>query len=59
MESICWSVSEPTSSARIYTESSGTEDASEQDTSLFFDAQGDGRDSEVLMDNFSRPLSER
>lgn len=58
MESICWSVSEPTSSARIYTESSGVEEATEQHTSIVFDARADGRDSEQLLDNFSRPLSE-
>ncbi|XP_020244275.1 uncharacterized protein LOC109822485 isoform X2 [Asparagus officinalis] len=58
MDSICWSVSEPTSTARIYTESSSTDDATEQYTSMFFDARADGRDSEVLLDNFSRPLSE-
>lgn len=53
-------MSEPTSSACIYTESSGPEDASEQRTSLFVDdARGDGRHSEVVSDSFSRPLSER
>lgn len=50
LDSICWSVSEPTSSAHIYTESSGTDDASE--------AQSDGMHSQQLLENFSRPLNE-
>lgn len=58
LESICWSISEPTSSACIYTELSGTEDDSEHNTSVFFDARGTGRDSDVSVDNFSRPLKE-
>ncbi|XP_072980616.1 uncharacterized protein [Typha angustifolia] len=57
LNSICWSISEPTSSACIYTDSSWSEDASEQQTP-FFDARGDGKDSEPSFENFSRPLRE-
>lgn len=58
LESICWTVSEPTSSARIYVESSSTEDTSEQHSFDYFNARGDGKDSEALLENFSRPLRE-
>ncbi|KAJ6824104.1 uncharacterized protein M6B38_129790 [Iris pallida] len=58
LDSICWSVSDPTSSACIYTESSGPEDASEQHNTEFFDARGDGRDSDLSFDNLSRTLRE-
>lgn len=52
-------MSEPTSSARIYVESSSTEDTSEQHSFDYFNARGDGKDSEALLENFSRPLRER
>ncbi|KAF8393641.1 hypothetical protein HHK36_021887 [Tetracentron sinense] len=58
LDSICWSISEPTSAACIYTDSSGFEDVSEQNTSLFIDARGDGRELEASFENFSRPLRE-
>ncbi|XP_073110060.1 uncharacterized protein [Elaeis guineensis] len=58
LESICWSISEPVSSACIYTESSVVDDVGEQHTSVFFDARGDGKESEASFDNFSRPLRE-
>ncbi|XP_058078838.1 uncharacterized protein LOC131227136 [Magnolia sinica] len=58
LESICWSISEPTSTACIYTDSSLIDDVVEQHTSEFFDARADGRDSEALFANFSRPLRE-
>ncbi|OVA04234.1 BRCT domain [Macleaya cordata] len=58
LDSICWSISEPTSAACIYTDSSGLEDANEQHTSVFFDARGEGRDSEATFENFSRRLRE-
>lgn len=35
------------------------DDAGEQHNSVFFDARGDGRESEASFDNFSRPLGER
>lgn len=58
MDSICWSVSEPTSSACIYTELSEADDTSEQQNKIFFGAQGSERDYELLSENFSRPLTE-
>lgn len=58
LESICWSISEPVSSACIFTESSMVDNAGEQHTSVFLDGRGDGKESEVSFDNFSRPLRE-
>lgn len=58
LDSICWSISEPTSTACIYTESSEVDGSNGQHTSEFFDARGDARDSEASFNNFSRPLSE-
>ncbi|KAI3945501.1 hypothetical protein MKW98_018318 [Papaver atlanticum] len=58
LDSICWSISEPTSSACIYTDSSGTEDSNEQHTSTFFDARAEGKESETTFEHFSRPLRE-
>ncbi|XP_043703864.1 uncharacterized protein LOC122653963 [Telopea speciosissima] len=58
LDSICWSISEPTSTACIHTDSSGFEDVSDHHTSIFFDARGDGGDPETSFENFSRPLRE-
>ncbi|XP_043722971.1 uncharacterized protein LOC122670075 isoform X2 [Telopea speciosissima] len=58
LDSICWSISEPTSTACIYTDSAGFEGVSDQDTSVFFDTRGGGRDPEASFENFSRPLRE-
>ncbi|KAI5669535.1 hypothetical protein M9H77_19388 [Catharanthus roseus] len=58
LDSVCWSISEPTSSATIYTESSSVEDTNEQNTSMFFDARADGKESDASFINFSRPLTE-
>lgn len=58
LDSICWSISEPTSTASIYTESSSVGDVSEHQTSVFFDAKGDGKESEASFANFSRLLTE-
>ncbi|KAI3468336.1 hypothetical protein Pfo_024999 [Paulownia fortunei] len=58
LDSICWSISEPTSSASIYTESSSVENAIEDQTSVFFDAKEDGKESETSFVNLSRPLTE-
>ncbi|MCL7040408.1 hypothetical protein MKW94_005443, partial [Papaver nudicaule] len=58
LDSICWSISEPTSSACIYTDSSGMEDSNEQRTSMFFDARAEGKESETSFEHFSRPLRE-
>ncbi|XP_020595258.1 uncharacterized protein LOC110035364, partial [Phalaenopsis equestris] len=54
LESVCWSVSEPTFSASIFTESSEIDDAN----SVFYDARGDGRDSEASIESCSRVLRE-
>lgn len=59
LDSICWSISEPTSTASIYTDSFSSEDVSEQHTSVFFDAKGDIKDSEASFANLTRPLTER
>ncbi|KAI3935998.1 hypothetical protein MKX01_021949 [Papaver californicum] len=58
LDSICWSISEQTSSACIYTDDSGTEDSNEQHTSRFFDARAEGKESETTFEHFSRPLRE-
>jgi len=59
LDSICWTISEPTSSASIYTDSSWSDDANEQQSTTYFDANGDVRDPDQPTDNFSRPLKER
>lgn len=59
LDSICWSISEPTSTATIYTESSSVENAVEDQLSVFFDAKEDGKESEASFVNLSRPLTER
>ncbi|XP_057957752.1 uncharacterized protein LOC131150799 [Malania oleifera] len=58
LDSICWSISEPTSTASIYTDSLSVEDVSEHHTSIFFDAKGDGKESEASFASFSRLLTE-
>ncbi|KAK4435778.1 hypothetical protein Salat_0741300 [Sesamum alatum] len=58
LDSICWSISEPTSTASIYTESSSVGYAIEDQTSVFFDAKEDGKESEASFVNLSRPLTE-
>ncbi|KAH6837098.1 hypothetical protein C2S53_016270 [Perilla frutescens var. hirtella] len=58
LDSICWSISEPTSTASIYTESSSVENAVEDQASIFFDAKEDGKESEASFVNLSRPLTE-
>ncbi|XP_015572977.1 uncharacterized protein LOC8258608 isoform X1 [Ricinus communis] len=57
LDSICWSISEPTSTASIYTDSFSSEDVSEH-PSVFFDAKGDGKDSEASFANLTRALTE-
>ncbi|XVE53818.1 hypothetical protein DITRI_Ditri03aG0032600 [Diplodiscus trichospermus] len=57
LDSICWSISEPTSTASIYTESLSSEDVSEHQ-SVFFDANGDGKDSVASFTNLTRSLTE-
>jgi len=58
LDSICWTISEPTSSASIYMDSSWSDDANEQQGTTYFDANGDVRDPDQPTDNFSRPLKE-
>lgn len=59
LDSICWTISEPTSSACIYTDSSWSDDANEQQRTTYFDANVDGKDPDQSADNLSRPLRER
>ncbi|KAM0848919.1 hypothetical protein ACQ4PT_054066 [Festuca glaucescens] len=58
LDSICWTISEPASSASIYTDSSWSDDANEQQSTTYFDADGDGKDRDQSADNLSRPLRE-
>ncbi|XP_022946826.1 uncharacterized protein LOC111450771 isoform X1 [Cucurbita moschata] len=58
LDSICWSISEPSSSASVYTDSFSSEGVSEHHTPEFFDATGDGKESESSFANLTRPLSE-
>nr|XP_016492495.1 PREDICTED: uncharacterized protein LOC107812003 isoform X1 [Nicotiana tabacum] len=58
LDSICWSISDPTSAASIYMDSSSAEDANQQNTSVVFDAKEDHKASEASFVNLSRPLSE-
>ncbi|XWS17570.1 hypothetical protein CRYUN_Cryun33cG0078600 [Craigia yunnanensis] len=57
LDSICWSISESTSTASIYTDSFSSDDVSEHQ-SVFFDANGDGKDSGASFTNLTRPLTE-
>ncbi|XP_022868539.1 uncharacterized protein LOC111388109 [Olea europaea var. sylvestris] len=58
LDSICWSISEPTSTASIYTDSSSFENADEEHTTMLFDAKANGKESEASFVNLSRPLTE-
>ncbi|XP_068660636.1 uncharacterized protein [Aristolochia californica] len=58
LDSVCWSIADPSSTACIYTESSPISDLNEQQSRVFFGAQGDGKDSQASFDNFTRPLRE-
>ncbi|TXG61776.1 hypothetical protein EZV62_013139 [Acer yangbiense] len=58
LDSICWSISEPTSTTSIYTDSFSSDDVSEHHSSVFFDAKGDGKDSEASFANLTRLLTE-
>ncbi|KAI9192159.1 hypothetical protein LWI28_019009 [Acer negundo] len=58
LDSICWSISEPTSTTSIYTDSFSGDDISEHHSSVFFDAKGDGKDSEASFANLTRLLTE-
>ena len=59
LDSICWSISEPTSTASIYTDSFSSEDASECHTPQFFDTKGGAKDSEASFAHLTRSLTER
>ncbi|KAI4376457.1 hypothetical protein MLD38_014217 [Melastoma candidum] len=56
LDSICWLVSEPTSSAYLYTHTLGYDDGRPP---LFYDAKADGKESESSFANLTRPLTER
>lgn len=58
LDSICWSISEPTSTASIYTDSFSSDDGRENHPRVFFDAKGDCKDSEASFANLTRPLTE-
>ncbi|CAM0951520.1 unnamed protein product [Alopecurus aequalis] len=58
LDSICWTISEPATSASIYTDSSWSDDANEHQGTTYFDADGDGKDRDPSADNLSRPLRE-
>lgn len=58
LDSICWSISEATSTASIYTDSFSAEDPNENHTSIFFDAKGDEKDSDASFSHSTRPLTE-
>lgn len=58
LDSVCWSVSEPTCTAAIYTESSGFEDAGQNHMSIFYDANAGEKESLASFVNNSRKLTE-
>ncbi|KAI4377507.1 hypothetical protein MLD38_015118 [Melastoma candidum] len=55
LDSICWSVSDPTSTACIYTDSRSSDDGR---PSVFFDAKTDSKESEASFANLTCPLTE-
>ncbi|KAA3457936.1 DNA topoisomerase 2-binding 1-A [Gossypium australe] len=57
LDSICWTISEPTSTASVFTDSCSVEDVNEHQ-SIFFDANGDGQDSRASFMNSTRSLTE-
>ncbi|MBA0756923.1 hypothetical protein Gotri_020057 [Gossypium trilobum] len=57
LDSICWTISEPTSTASVFTNSCSVEDVNEHQ-SIFFDANGDGQDSRASFTNSTRSLTE-
>ncbi|KZV31659.1 hypothetical protein F511_00463 [Dorcoceras hygrometricum] len=57
LDSISWSISEPSSKACIYTDSL-SDDVIEDQGSVLFDAKPDGKESNTLFVNLSRPLTE-
>ncbi|KAK8490301.1 hypothetical protein V6N12_012436 [Hibiscus sabdariffa] len=57
LEPVCWSISEPTSTASIFTDTVCGEDVSDHQT-VFFDANDDGKGSEASVTNLTRSLTE-
>ncbi|XP_065850565.1 uncharacterized protein [Euphorbia lathyris] len=59
LDSICWSISEATTTASLYTDSLSGGDVSGYQTPLFFDTNEDTKDdSEASFMNLTRPLTE-
>ncbi|KAL6524178.1 hypothetical protein OROMI_031273 [Orobanche minor] len=58
LDSVCWSISEPTSTASIYTESSSVVSVIEDQKSMFFDEKEGGKETNTSFVNLSRPLTE-
>ncbi|KAL8101486.1 uncharacterized protein LOC141687443 isoform X1 [Apium graveolens] len=58
LDLVCWSVSEPTCTAAIYTESSGFEDDGKNLASIFYDANANEKESLASFVNFSKKLTE-
>ncbi|MQL79982.1 hypothetical protein Taro_012411 [Colocasia esculenta] len=58
LDSICWSISEPASSACIYMDRHGKDDDDESCAPVFLNTPAGKRDLDVSFNNFSRPLKE-
>ncbi|GAA0159016.1 hypothetical protein LIER_15901 [Lithospermum erythrorhizon] len=58
LDAICWSISEPTLTASIYSDSSSAKDFSEQHTLELCDGNGEEKESEASFINMTRPLTE-
>ncbi|VFQ60155.1 unnamed protein product [Cuscuta campestris] len=58
LDSICWSICEPTSTASIYIDSSSVEDTTLHNTCVFNDRNEVAKESEFSFVNLSRPLKE-
>ncbi|KAJ1701445.1 hypothetical protein LUZ63_001224 [Rhynchospora breviuscula] len=58
LDSICWSISEPTTSACTYTDSSWSEEASEQQSLPAHDTNGEPNEADLFANSLSRPLKE-
>lgn len=57
LDYICWSITDSSSAASVYTDNSGHEQHSEN-TSVVFHAKEDGRPPEASFENLCRPLTE-
>lgn len=58
LDSISWSISEPTSTASLYMDSFSFDGTSEHHSPIFLDTKGNGKDSEASFANLTRPLTE-